>query len=87
MNNTEKKLDALIDVLGFDVEIIHPVPVKDWSAGVVYDMQTKYKLTKRKGIFMGNWKGTDIYVTTEQEDELREMILYINSIDKSGAFK
>jgi len=34
------------------------------------------KLTKKKSIFMGNWKGTDISVTTEQEGELREMMLF-----------
>jgi hypothetical protein len=48
MNNIEKKLDALIDALGFDVEMIDVNPRKydRYPSEPIYD----YKLTKREDV-------------------------------------
>jgi hypothetical protein len=43
MNNTEKKLDALIDALGFDVEEVNEQSIPTGQIIVAHD----YKLTKR----------------------------------------
>jgi hypothetical protein len=63
MNNTEKKLDALIDALGFDVEVSMSKKGRPYAslasspAGVevykldndlYYECDNNYKLTKRK---------------------------------------
>tara|TARA_R110000751_G_scaffold73408_1_gene148429 strand:+ start:13119 stop:13394 length:276 start_codon:yes stop_codon:yes gene_type:complete len=49
MNNTEKKLDALIDALGFDVESVDSDVFKGvYSGREVYNKEViSYKLTKR----------------------------------------
>jgi len=49
MNNCEKKLDALIDALGFDVEeVIGDVFMGRYSGRDIHDKQVvDYKLTKR----------------------------------------
>ena len=58
MNNIEKKLDALIDALGFDVEeltikkmlVTAGVPsIREFTQGCDVITYTDYKLTKRKG--------------------------------------
>ena len=50
MNNLEKKIDALIDALGFDVEeVASDVFVGNYGGEDMYIPQfTGYKLTKRK---------------------------------------
>jgi hypothetical protein len=49
MNNTEKKLDALIDALGFDAEQVNVNPRRHdrYPSEPIYD----YKLTKRDEAF------------------------------------
>jgi hypothetical protein len=47
MNNTEKKLDALIDALGFDV-VETPVFMARPDGGDKVHIRTDFKLTKRK---------------------------------------
>ena len=44
MNNIEKKLDALIDALGFDVEEVLEQAIPSGQIIIAHD----YKLTKRK---------------------------------------
>ena len=46
-NNTDKLLRALIDALGFEIEEVKPLAASKRSPGVVYDMQTTYKVTKK----------------------------------------
>jgi hypothetical protein len=63
MNNTEKKLDALIDALGFDVEVAMTKKGRPYGSlagspayaavhrfvdGLWYEYDIDYKLTKRK---------------------------------------
>ncbi len=45
--NTDKLLRAFIDASGFDIKAIPSVEPQKWSAGVVYDIQTTYKVTKK----------------------------------------
>ena len=67
MNNYEKKLDALIDALGFDVEDIIGKELVGSYAGVekFRDCVVDYKLTKRGY----NRKGTLHKIIREYEKE------------------
>jgi len=47
MNNTMKLLRAFIEASGYEIKTIKPVPVSEWSPGVIYDMNTTYKVTKK----------------------------------------
>ena len=51
MNNTEKKLDALIDALGFDVKAVsvgnHELIKAFWDRPAIVQEVFDYKLTKR----------------------------------------
>ena len=46
MNNLEKKLDALIDALGFDIHEI-PVPVREEDRGKFMNMEYNYRITNK----------------------------------------
>ncbi len=47
MTNEMKLLTAFIEASGYEVETVQPEPVDGWSPGVLYDMTTQYKVTKK----------------------------------------
>jgi len=66
MNNTEKKLDALIDALGFDVEAVSVgnyelIKAKGLRPAIVQEV-FNYKLTKRKEKLLMTFKEYEKYV-------------------------